>query len=289
MLPLYGQLPTQLNESLLQAAAAALAAQNNTNSASSDSTPTGSRDTTYTKIFVGGLPYHTTDKTLHDYFRQFGDIEEAVVITDRQTQKSRGYGFVTMKERSDAEKACKDPNPIIDGRKANVNLAYLGAKPRNNVPLSGTLAGLQQLPLQTQLQALLPGRLGIPQLFYPTATAATTNHSLMNQSLAQFAAVAQAQQLNQANAAAAAAAHAHQNSAMNYLDYATLAAAAAAGQSASSLIHPSVSAASVDQYITTPYGMLPTSATYAAQLNAQAQLVAASGAGHTTIDNQRLS
>lgn len=53
------------------------------------------RDTTFTKIFVGGLPYHTTDKTLHEYFEQFGEIEEAVVITDRQTQKSRGYGFVS--------------------------------------------------------------------------------------------------------------------------------------------------------------------------------------------------
>lgn len=71
-----------------------------------DSNPfTGSKDTTYTKIFVGGLPYHTTDQTLHDYFKVFGEIEEAVVITDRQTQKSRGYGFVTMKERPDAEKA----------------------------------------------------------------------------------------------------------------------------------------------------------------------------------------
>lgn len=52
------------------------------------------KDTTFTKIFVGGLPYHTTDKTLREYFEQFGDIEEAVVITDRQTGKSRGYGFV---------------------------------------------------------------------------------------------------------------------------------------------------------------------------------------------------
>jgi len=37
---------------------------------------------------------------------------------------------VTMVDRSAAERICKDPNPIIDGRKANVNLAYLGAKPR---------------------------------------------------------------------------------------------------------------------------------------------------------------
>lgn len=45
-----------------------------------------------------------------------------------------------MKERSGAERACKDPNPIIDGRKANVNLAYLGAKPRGNLQLTGSPA-----------------------------------------------------------------------------------------------------------------------------------------------------
>lgn len=53
------------------------------------------KDTTFTKIFVGGLPYHTTDESLREFFAQFGDIEEAVVITDRQTGKSRGYGFVS--------------------------------------------------------------------------------------------------------------------------------------------------------------------------------------------------
>ncbi|KAE9418349.1 hypothetical protein Angca_009092 [Angiostrongylus cantonensis] len=162
MLPsIYGQ----LSDPLMQAAAAALA------SAGTDSL-IGSRDTMFTKIFVGGLPYHTSDKTLHEYFEQFGDIEEAVVITDRQTQKSRGYGFVTMKDRAAAERACKDPNPIIDGRKANVNLAYLGAKPRTNVQLAewfSALANHVQLPLQTQLQALFPARIGLPQLYYPSA------------------------------------------------------------------------------------------------------------------------
>lgn len=53
------------------------------------------KDTTWTKLFVGGLPYHTTDKSLREHFSVFGDIEEAVVITDRQTGKSRGYGFVS--------------------------------------------------------------------------------------------------------------------------------------------------------------------------------------------------
>ncbi|CAG4979741.1 unnamed protein product [Parnassius apollo] len=93
----------------------------------------GQKDTTWTKLFVGGLPYHTTDKSLREHFAVYGDIEEAVVITDRQTSKSRGYGFVIMGDRAAAERACKDPNPIIDGRKANVNLAILGAKPRGNL------------------------------------------------------------------------------------------------------------------------------------------------------------
>lgn len=54
------------------------------------------KDTTWTKLFVGGLPYHTTDKSLREHFSVYGEIEEAVVITDRQTGKSRGYGFVSL-------------------------------------------------------------------------------------------------------------------------------------------------------------------------------------------------
>jgi RNA recognition motif-containing protein len=60
------------------------------------STTPQQKDTTWTKLFVGGLPYHTTDKSLRDHFNVYGDIEEAVVITDRQTGKSRGYGFVSI-------------------------------------------------------------------------------------------------------------------------------------------------------------------------------------------------
>merc|ERR1719305_696186 len=105
------------------------------------------RDTTWTKLFVGGLPYHTTDKSLREHFEVYGDIEEAVVITDRSTGKSRGYGFVIMSNKEAAERACKEPNPIIDGRKANVNLAILGAKPRGNLtgfPAAALMAGAGQ-------------------------------------------------------------------------------------------------------------------------------------------------
>jgi len=45
------------------------------------------KDTTFTEIFVGGLPYHTTDQSLRELFEQFGDIEEAVVMTDRETNR----------------------------------------------------------------------------------------------------------------------------------------------------------------------------------------------------------
>ncbi|XP_061545433.1 RNA-binding protein 38-like isoform X2 [Phycodurus eques] len=103
------------------------------------------KDTTHTKIFVGGLPYHSDDASLLKYFETFGDVVEAVVITDKHTGKSRGYGFVTMADSAAAEQACKDANPIIDGRKANVNLAYLGAKPRSSQTSLSAAVQVQQV------------------------------------------------------------------------------------------------------------------------------------------------
>jgi len=128
--------------------------------------PLHQKDTTWTKLFVGGLPYHTTDKSLRDHFEVYGDIEEAVVITDRSTGKSRGYGFVIMATKETAERACKEPNPIIDGRKANVNLAILGAKPRGNVtagvPLTALRPGFPSQFLPSQYGELtLAGQLGL--------------------------------------------------------------------------------------------------------------------------------
>ncbi|MGH0178232.1 UNVERIFIED_CONTAM: hypothetical protein FKN15_009437 [Acipenser sinensis] len=71
---------------------------------------------------------------------------------------------VTMAERSAAEMACKDPNPIIDGRKANVNLAYLGAKPRSMQ--TGFTLGVQQIhPALIQRQYGLAQQYMYPQAF----------------------------------------------------------------------------------------------------------------------------
>lgn len=52
-------------------------------------------DTTFTKVFVGGLAWETQSETMRRYFEQFGEILEAVVITDKNTGRSKGYGFVS--------------------------------------------------------------------------------------------------------------------------------------------------------------------------------------------------
>ncbi|KAG2399968.1 RNA-binding protein [Vigna angularis] len=83
-------------------------------------------DTTFTKLFVGGLAWETPTEEMRKYFQQFGDILEAVIITDKNTGKSKGYGFVTFCDQESARRACADPNPIIDGRRANCNIASLG-------------------------------------------------------------------------------------------------------------------------------------------------------------------
>nr|CAD2201730.1 unnamed protein product [Meloidogyne enterolobii] len=197
---------TLSDQAILQATLAAQQATAITNSAysssngDSSSPPTGSRDTRFTKIFVGGLPYHTTDESLNNYFSQFGEIEEVCCSNNRQANtKSRGYGFVTMKERAQAEKACRDPNPIIDGRKTNVNLAYLGAKPRNNSHLAvlsqtlGQLPQLQAVQLQAALQ-LQQQQQRLAASVLSAAAASPTSQLLLSQNPTTAAAIAAAQQ-----------------------------------------------------------------------------------------------
>lgn len=89
-------------------------------------------DTRLTKLFVGGIPYDTDDESLREFFVRFGEIKEAVVIRDRDTLQSKGYGFVTFHDKDCAKQACVNKRPVIDGRTANVNLAYLGAKPKSS-------------------------------------------------------------------------------------------------------------------------------------------------------------
>ncbi|ONI35160.1 hypothetical protein PRUPE_1G519200 [Prunus persica] len=90
-------------------------------------------DTTFTKVFVGGLAWETPTDEMRRYFQQFGEILEAVIIADKNTGKSKGYGFVTFRDSESARRACANPNPVIDGRRANCNIASLG-RPRPSPP-----------------------------------------------------------------------------------------------------------------------------------------------------------
>jgi RNA recognition motif-containing protein len=63
------------------------------------------------KIYVGNLPWSTTDAELQDLFSQYGSVQSARVITDRETGRSRGFGFVEMDD-GDAPKAISE----LDGR-----------------------------------------------------------------------------------------------------------------------------------------------------------------------------
>ncbi|VAH85636.1 unnamed protein product [Triticum turgidum subsp. durum] len=90
-------------------------------------------DTRLTKLFVGGLAWETSKEGVRGHFERFGEILEAVVIADKGTGRSKGYGFVTFREAEAAMRACLDPYPVIDGRRANCNLACLGVQ-RSKAP-----------------------------------------------------------------------------------------------------------------------------------------------------------
>ena len=76
------------------------------------------------KLFVGGLNFKTTDQGLAEAFAQAGKVISAVVIMDRMTHRSKGFGFVEMENDEEADKAiAMYNNQELDGRKVVVNEA----------------------------------------------------------------------------------------------------------------------------------------------------------------------
>ncbi len=83
------------------------------------------------KLFVGGLSWGTDDVGLKEAFASFGTVTEAKVINDRETGRSRGFGFVTMDDDAAAEEAIRSMDGTqLDGRNIRVN----EAQPRNSGP-----------------------------------------------------------------------------------------------------------------------------------------------------------
>ncbi len=76
------------------------------------------------KLYIGNLPYSANQQTLQDAFGKCGTVESANVIMDRDTGKSKGFGFVEMSSRAEAQKAAQEINgSTIDGREVKVNEA----------------------------------------------------------------------------------------------------------------------------------------------------------------------
>lgn len=76
------------------------------------------------KLFVGSLSWNINDQGLREAFDPFGEVSEAVVITDRDTGRSRGFGFVTFEDEEAADKAISALDGTeLDGRPIKVNVA----------------------------------------------------------------------------------------------------------------------------------------------------------------------
>ena len=86
------------------------------------------------KIYVGNLSFRTTQQELEDLFTNYGSVQEAAVVTDRETGRSRGFGFVTMPEDGEANAAIEALNgQEVEGRTLTVN----EARPKTDRPRGG--------------------------------------------------------------------------------------------------------------------------------------------------------
>lgn len=75
-------------------------------------------------MYVSNLSFHTGDDELRRLFEQFGAVASAKIITDRETGRSRGFGFVEMKSDDEAQQAMKElNNKEIEGRAMSVTVA----------------------------------------------------------------------------------------------------------------------------------------------------------------------
>ncbi|XP_024013500.1 probable RNA-binding protein ARP1 isoform X2 [Eutrema salsugineum] len=135
-------------------------------------------DTKLTKVFVGGLAWDTHKEAMYDHFIKYGDILEAVIISDRLTRRSKGYGFVTFKDAEAAKRACEDSTPIINGRRANCNIASLGGRLRRSPSMASPDQGSKSMSRATSANV---GNQA--QWYYPAGFTHQQQHQLQQQQL----------------------------------------------------------------------------------------------------------
>jgi cold-inducible RNA-binding protein len=96
-----------------------------------------------TKLYVGGLPYSTQEDALREYFSQAGTVVSAVIIMDKMSGRSKGFGFVEMSSDEEAQKAISMFNDQeFEGRKLTVNEARpMEARPPRSSSGNGGYGG----------------------------------------------------------------------------------------------------------------------------------------------------
>lgn len=94
------------------------------------------------KLYVGNLPYSVDDEALHSHFAQFGTVDSAKVIMDRESGRSKGFGFVEMSDDSAADTAIEKLNGAdLNGRAINVSEARPQAPREGGGPRRGGFGG----------------------------------------------------------------------------------------------------------------------------------------------------
>lgn len=93
------------------------------------------------RIYVGNLPWNVTKAKLEELFSGFGEIEDAIVLANKYTGRSRGFGFVTYKNESDAKKAIEEMNEKeVEGR----NLVVKEARPLKRTETTSASPSISQ-------------------------------------------------------------------------------------------------------------------------------------------------
>jgi RNA recognition motif-containing protein len=144
-------------------------------------------DNTMRKLFVWSLSYETSSQQLCDYFKQFGDVAEAVVLTNRDTGTSKGYGFVTMASPEAAASALVEPIKQMAGRAIHVKLAAASdGKHPGTVATGGTLlsipgygqyGGMGPMGMYGMMGGGMPAAGAYPPQYpYPTPTTSATGY-----------------------------------------------------------------------------------------------------------------
>jgi len=83
------------------------------------------------RIFVGNLPFSTTEQELNELFAEIGQVESASIISNRYSGRSRGFGFVEMTDDAEADKAIEQLNGQVVGER---EIVVSEAKPREERP-----------------------------------------------------------------------------------------------------------------------------------------------------------